>query len=332
MIGQKTPPAADRSEIPSSIGQIFEAPERSEKQSSIGQKTRAADRSENPSSIKTKPENETLKQQQGTPEAVARLTAEGFDQATAKHLAEGHTLEEVNEQIGWLEQRAPYRSKLGLQRKAIEEGWPEPQKLQSPEVLHANGYQFARHSYAAFGGNKGEPVAEPSARDAELADAFVDRLLKVSPAPSSIPAWGRELASSSLAQPSPLPALGLAIRQCGDGLLARLESRTRQAREDGLRNAKASHYAQFLPVYDHWLKDQESNLRATRFDDCFAFDAKRNAERAKLAGSQAPWDRAALAVFDQASSQRNAFRQYFGLPEFWQWDAEFNKEPFKPIL
>ncbi len=37
-----------------------------------------------------------------------------------------------------------------------------------------------------------------------------------------------------------------------------------------------------------------------------------------------------MTTFDSESSRLHAFRQFFGLPDFWAWDAEFNSDRFNP--
>ena len=316
LIGQKTVPA----------------PNQSENQTSIGQISAPAYRSENRTTLETKPENETAKQQQAAipSPAYAKLIAEGFDANVAAELSKAHSLEDIEKQIAWLPQRAPYRNKLGLLRTAIEGKWPEPAKLQSPEVQNTNGREFARHFFAAFGGNKGEPVAEPSTRDSEVAEVFVARLLKISPTPEKIGSWGRALAARALQQQSPLPSLILAIRQCGDALLAALENKVRNDRQDALRHARDSHYAQYLTTYQRWLADEEWDCRTNRRDNYAAFERKRNADRERLHVTNSSMNRSLLAIFDQESSRLSDFRQFFSLPDFWQWDSTINSEPFKP--
>jgi len=313
------------------IGQKFAPADQSENRTIIGQISAPADRSENRTSIKTKQENETVKQPQPSSftEAFTKLVEVGFDNSIANQLATQHSLQEIESQIAWLSQRAPARSKLGMLRRAIEGKWPEPAKLRATEVADERGREFARHFFAAFGGNKGEPVAEPSTLDAELAASFVARLTQITPA-NDIAAWGRELASRALDQRSPIPSLALAIRQCGDAMLASLQTRVRAESERKLEHAKSSHYAQYLPVYQQWLKHRETELRQTNASEFFEFEAKREASRKRLTDANASWSKSMLAVFDQENTRLADLRSHFSLPDFWQWDATINNEPFKP--
>ena len=54
------------------------------------------------------------------------------------------------------------------------------------------------------------------------------------------------------------------------------------------------------------------------------------ADRAELTADPKPWSRRVLEHFDTDSSRLSAFREFFHLPDFWQWDAEFNSQSFKP--
>ncbi len=44
----------------------------------------------------------------------------------ARELSEKRGIEEIQNQINWIDQRNPKQSRLGMLRKAIEENWSEP--------------------------------------------------------------------------------------------------------------------------------------------------------------------------------------------------------------
>ncbi|MBT6154957.1 MAG: hypothetical protein HOH82_09765 [Planctomycetaceae bacterium] len=91
----------------------------------------------NPTATKTL-RNNTFKQQTAAvavenSEAYRLLTDVGFDKATATELFEGRGLQEINQQIAWLDERNPRNNKLGMLRKAIEQNWSKPVKVEQAE-------------------------------------------------------------------------------------------------------------------------------------------------------------------------------------------------------
>ena len=71
-------------------------------------------------------------------------------------------------------------------------------------------------------------------------------------------------------------------------------------------------------------------MRDTRPEDYQRFTAQRESERDRLAADPKPWSRRVLEHFDTDNARLGAFRQCFGLPDFWQWDTAFNSQSFKP--
>jgi hypothetical protein len=314
LIGRKNTPAPDRSEIPASIGQ----------------KNTPADRSEIHPTIETKPIKETLNGQPAAdPELFEKLTATGFSEKTAAKLMREHPEAIICRQLEWLPHRAPARSPAGLLRRAIEQDWPAPAGLRTSEVVGTSGWEFARHFYAAFAGNRGEPVNEPSAREAELAGAFVQRLLKLSPGEQSGEKWGRTFGRLAREQRHPFPSLSLAIRQLGDAFLVQMEKQRLHAQLERTAQAREAHEAQYRPAWLAWLAGQEAELKASQPDDYARFVSKRERDYADLTGSRTPWAAAMLTTFHSEGARLHAFRQFFGLPDFWAWDAEINSHRFE---
>jgi len=314
LIGQKILPAPERSEIPPSIGQICTP----------------ADQSEKHSSIKTKPVNETVnKPAAADTELLKKLMGTGLSERTAMMLLSANPRSTIEEQLAWLPQRLPARSPAGLLRRAIEQSWPEPRKLQAPEVRDSEGWEFARHFYAAYGGNRGEPVNEPSPSEVEIAAAFVRRLQAVSPHDSAPGEWGRTLGGMAREQRHPFPSLQLAVRQFGDGLLVSVEKARLHTQLELTVQARETHEATHRPAWLTWLAEQEAETKAAQPEEYARFIAKRERERADLTQNRAPWAPAMRASFDTDSGRLHAFRQFFGLPEFWAWDAEFNSHRFQ---
>lgn len=313
LIGQKIAPANERSENHTSIGQIF-AP---------------ADQSENQTSIKTKPENETLNRQPvADTELHQRLVSIGFSDKTAAKLIRENSKQNIEDQIAWLPHRAPARSPAGLLRRAIEQQWPAPQKLRSPVVFGIQGFEFARCFYAAYGGNRGEPVNEPSPREAQVADTFAQRLIRACHDDSRVAEWGRELGRLAREQRNPFPSLQLAIRQLGDAFLVTEEKKRLHAQLAATTQRREAHEADHRAVWLAWLKERESTMQQSQPDEYARFTAKRDRQRSDLATERTPWAAKSLELFDTDSARLNAFREFYALADFWQWDASINNQPF----
>lgn len=312
LIGQKTAPAVDQSEKQTSNGQISEP----------------ADRSENRTSIKTKPVNETGNKPADTG-LLQKLVTIGFSEKTAAKLIREHSRQTIEEQMAWLPHRAPARSLAGLLRSAIEQQWAAPAKLRATEVQGTHGWEFARHFYAAYGGNRGEPVNEPSPREVETADAFAQRLIKACRDDSHISEWGRALGQLAREQRNPFPSLQLAIRQLGDAFFVKIEKERLHAQLTATTRARDEHEAIYRPVWMAWLTQQASEMKTTHPDEYARFIAKRDRDRAELAADHTPWSAKLFDIFDTDQVRLHAFRLFFGLPDFWAWDAEFNSHRFK---
>jgi hypothetical protein len=314
-IGQKNAPAPEQSEKQTSISQIFEP----------------ADQSEKRTNIKTKPGNETGNSQQAADTGLhQKLIAFGFSAKTAGKLIREHSRQDIEDQIAWLPHRAPARSPAGLLRRAIEQKWPSPVKLRSAEVSGTAGWEFARCFYAAYGGNRGEPVNEPSPREAQAAETFVQRLLRATAGVSTPGEWGRALGHLARDQRNPFPSLTLAIRQLGDTYLVQMEKQRLHGQLASITQQREQHEHIHRSAWLRWLAERETDMRITRQDDFAGFIVKRESERTELAADPKPWSRRVLESYDTDSSRLGAFRQFFGLPDFWQWDAEFNSQSFKP--
>jgi hypothetical protein len=315
LIGQKTAPAVDRSE----------------KQTSNGQISAPADQSEIQTSIKTKPEIETLNRQPvADTELQQKLIAIGFSEKTAAKLIRENSRQTIEEQMAWLSHRAPARSPAGLLRRAIEQQWPAPAKLRATEVQGTAGWEFARCFYAAYGGNRGEPVNEPSPYEAQTAADFVQRLTRAAAGESHVSDWGRALGQLAREQRNPFPSLQLAIRQLGDAFLVKIEKQRLHAHLASVTQLREQHEQTHRAAWLVWLTEQERAIQQSQPEEYARFIAKRDHERADLAADPKPWSRKALDSFDAESVRLSAFRQFFSLPDFWQWDASINNQPFNP--
>ncbi|MEM9753482.1 MAG: hypothetical protein AAF916_08865 [Planctomycetota bacterium] len=113
-----------------------------------------------------------IKQPESSP-TVALLEAEGLDRKTAEYLADLRTLSEVRDQIAWLPHRRAMTNRLGLLRRAIEDGYGPPPEVANAEAARATAARKAerlavmehedrrrehedryRHDYLAFVGKQ----------------------------------------------------------------------------------------------------------------------------------------------------------------------------------
>lgn len=312
--GQKNEPAVERSEIQTSISQISEP----------------AYRSENRTNIKTKPGNETGNNLAADSDPLRKLLLGfGFTERTVVSLMREHSREDIQQQIAWLPGRAPARSPAGLLRRSIEQRWPAPIKLRSPEVAGTAGWEFVRSFYAAYGGNRGEPVNEPSSREAEAAEAFVQRLIRATREEGRAAEWGRELGTLARDQRNPFPSLTLAIRQLGDAFLVQREKQRLQVQLVGITQRREEHEQSFREAWLQWLANREAEMRMNQPEELARFIGHRERDRAELEADPKPWSRRVLEHFDTDNARLGAFRQFFGLPDFWQWDTNINNQSFQ---
>jgi hypothetical protein len=304
------------------------AEEASEIQSSHGPKSKAAGQSEIRSSIQTKPGNETDKQQAAHPaKAVELLRGAGFGEEAVAKLAESAPLATIERQIEWLEHRVSTRNRLGLLRAAIEQDWAEPTKVGTSQVSGTLGYVFARHFYAAFAGNHAEPLSEPSPRDCEAAEAFLQRLAAHHPGLSADEA-GRALGQLAREQRNPFPSLQLGLRQLGDRLFVRVKAGRERREREAAQATHTARIAQVVPVYEAFLRGEEHRLQTERPTDHARFLAHRAAEREKLVHDPL-WSRSPrwLELFDAESRRLSDLQHFFQLPSLAEWEATLNSKP-----
>jgi hypothetical protein len=252
-------------------------PHRSENPTGTGSENPPVNQSENLTDIQTKPGNEISKQQQvdaATSDAFAPLKREGFTEKTARVLAAHSCKEQILAQIAWLPHRAPSRNRLGMLRRAIEEGWPAPEELRHAEV--SAGREFARHFYAGLAGNAGMPVAEPSAKDTELAGRFVERLLATKPVKTDVIAWAREFAAyvNERRSARDVISLVLALRTHGDGWLLRFSRTQQHLRDKAQETVRAAHRKKHESAWFRFLAEAEETRRQEQPEEYARFLAQ----------------------------------------------------------
>ena len=189
--------------------------------------------------------------------------------------------------------------------------------------------ELVRHFYAGFHRNPAEPVSSPSLREREAADPLADRLLGLGSGREEMARWGRRLGEMALDQKNPLPSFTLALRQCGDRLVAEATAEHRRHREAKLEAAREDHRKRHLPAYLGFLRREEDRLRADESEAYAAFVRRWAEERDRSRNPRAPWAAAMPQEAERERDRLRALQGHFHLPGFWQWDAEHNDYPFK---
>ena len=70
-------------------------------------------------------------------------------------------------------------------------------------------------------------------------------------------------------------------------------------------------------------------MRTNQPEELARFITQRERDRAELEADPKPWSRRVLEHFDTDIARLGAFRQFFGLPDFWQWDTDINNQSFQ---
>ena len=288
--------------------------------------------SEKRTSTETKPQNETLNRQPAADTVLhEKLVLIGFSDKTASKLIREHSKQTIEEQLVWLPHRTPAQSPAGLLRRAIEQRWLAPAKLRATEVFATRGFEFARSFYAAYGGNRGEPVNEPSPREAQLAESFVQRLVRATKDDTRVVEWGRALGQRARDQRHPFPSLQLAIRQFGDAFLVAEETKRLHAQLAATTLRREEHEAHYRQSWLAWLAARETAIQHANPTEYARFVEKRAAQKRELGADGKPWSVKVMQNFDTDSARLQAFREFFKLADFWQWDASFNNQSLTTI-
>lgn len=308
--GQKTEPAVEASENRTSDSPITEPVEASEIRTNI----------------QTKPQNETYKQQGVAPQQAREiLVGAGFSDAVANDLAQHVPLTIIERQVAWLSRRAPARNRLGMLRRALEEDWAEPAEVRSSELSKSEGFVFAQQFYAAFAGNRAEPINQPSPREVAASEMFLGQIRAALPEAAPV-ACGRALGQLARAQRNPFPSLHVALRQLGDQLLVRLQAEQRQLHRQEQEAEQQARLTRRLPEYETFLRKEEERLRREQAHGYEAFLTSRLAERAKIAASPVgSRSTRFLEAFDAESGRLSDLQRFFHLPDFEAWDGASNQ-------
>lgn len=258
--------------------------------------------------------------------AIDLLLKAGFDLTTARRLARRRPLEVIQRQIGWLPLRHSTRNRLGLLRRAIEGDWCKPDGAPEAEDLRL-GRIFARHYYAAYHANPGEPAAEPLAKDSEMAARFVERLLALDRDPGKVPDWGRQfggrMRDKHRNDARARPHLSAALVLYGDEFLRLLRQEASGRERALLGRSRAEREVARMPAYLDFLRAEEVRIQRSDPAGYARFTEERRQTRQRMTGGLFLASADTLARFDSETSRLLAFAEAFAdrVPDFWRWEA-----------
>lgn len=291
--------------------------------------------------IKTTNLNNPSKQHQTAPDGdvggsvslallIGKLLSEGIEPEAAARLASTYPGERILRQLEWISMREVKSSRTGLLIRAIERDMPRP-GVQTSE--RSRGWHFAAAFYAELQGNSEEPVADPGSEEGRLGEVILARILEA-PSPE---VCGREFARHVLAaekgKASPVRTLGLAARLFADSFVARRNAEARKDAETKAARARAAHEEKYQAAYREFLHSESLRLMEDdRLLQAFDDDARQRVRRAYALSPTAGKRRE--AIYDDAAQRAEAFLEFAEAngsiqpPNFWDWDATINTEPF----
>ena len=307
----------------------------------IGSKIEPEDRFKNRTTLNTAEERHLERQQQqngaAADSSISILRKEGFDESAAEVLSQKATLEEIRQQVSWIEQRRPNQNRLGLLRRAIEEGWPNPTSTVGTSQQN-NATQFAQGFYAGFHGNPDTPVAEPSTTDLSVGERYVARLTKHCDESVSHERLGRsfgQMVREALdGRSGVIISLASALRSHGDKFHASISKQQRAKNKRELAEAREVHEKAMQGPYHDYLAQRERELQQQEPERYAQFQERRVQSRRSL--EKSPMFKRgladALAYHDtQEARLRDLARSFEDhVLDFWPWDQQQNPNPFTP--
>jgi len=273
-----------------------------------------------------------------SPTALELLLQAGFDERTARPLAQRRSREVIQRQLAWLPARHCTRSRLGLLRRAIEEDWARPEG--APETTDLRlGRLFASHYYAGYHGNPGEPVAEPFPKDVQLAAKFLERLPRPPGNDAAVAECGRRFGGFMRARHQrdarARPNLSFALVLHGDEFLRAVPNEPPARQADAPGRAAEARHAALWPEYLAYLRLAEKSVQRASPRLYAAFERKRERTRQAMSGGVFLATADTLARFDGEESRLAAFAEFFQhdprhpVPDLDEW-ARQSKERATP--
>lgn len=216
-------------------------------------------------------------------DAACRLLREiGFLERDAHALANRHSLEDIRQQIDWLEDRQPVNP-LAMLRNALEGCWQAPvRSTASPRAkAFAQGFYAGRWEHD-------QPASEPGLKDLRTSETLVSKLTEIhGPADTEqVLGWGRAFGRQfGKSYPKLIPSLSYASRVLADDLLEHHRRRARLKRIsptpiDQVTSTPSKPLNR--PGWLTYLAQEEARLRQQSPAEFAAFEQNRKTQRQRI--------------------------------------------------
>jgi hypothetical protein len=258
---------------------------------------------------------------------IEDLRKVGFDDKTARGLAQRQSEEVIRAQLEWITLRQATSSRLGLLRRAIEENWPKPEPT-TVAAEHELGRAFAESFGQTY--HQAKPIS-CSPREAAVAAEFLTNL-KANANPEQAAEWGRRFALFIKGKsPKNHWLVGL-IRQYGQEFSGRTSKVSQTAGKVSIQARRCAHEKEFEAAHLSYLTSSMNRGKATEPALWSAFVAHREDIRVRLKLGQA-----ACAILETEASQAVAFADFarsqgHKVLGFWDWDSQLNPQRFQVTL
>ena len=231
-------------------------------------------------------------------------------------------------------------------REGESEGEITEQPNAINEIYNPNGLAtlFVACFYAGYAQNEEDPIAEPSEKEIEIAQRYIQRLCELTNDKDSLSEMGREFGHFSYLKDQNKkgnfpPSFTLAQRTYGDEFYKTLRQKKKEEEERRQREAEEEHYERFFPEYREYVLQREQEIKKQCSEMYDQFEKERNENRERLQKKQfIPGYKDALANFDTDETRLNDFETFMEDQEteervlsFWEWDKEQNPHTLKGV-
>ncbi len=269
--------------------------------------------------------------------SITKLKKIGFKKSVALEISKYHLsnkiLSIVTNQIDWLSNRKIEENKLGFLRQAIKNNYSKPEDQHNESNKKNNGKIFARSFYAGYSGIKGETTTEPSGKEIEIAEKYVNRLIGKCSNKKENQAenFGRlfaEMFKSKLSGKTPIYiSLAPALRSHGDEFYMNQEREVKKDLEKEKRLTKEKYHEKYQPGYEEYLRNTEESFKLNRREDYDLFLKKREEEKEAIIHDEYMSETIKKGCIEDLEIKRIfAFQEYFSkeILDFWGWDRSLN--------
>ena len=309
-------------------------------------KNRAGSQGKNVSGYirKIKKINKTLNQQQNNAVAdrnflnsYTNLISHGICKKKSKDLVSRFTKEEIDNQCLWLDLRGAKSNQAGLLIRAIENRYPKPT---NEDTMDKEAASLLSNYYAAWAGNRDQPIAIPSEKEVQQARYIINRIITFSH-DIDIGNLGRRFGMFSRKSERNVEQTNksfvLALRNHGDKFFMVLREKAQECRLQTERRAQKNHKETYSPDYQKYLIKIQNEIREVYPDIYGNFLNLEHEERQRVIS--APWMKGEmkgpfLTGFETKEAKQKRFVQFFKssgqcpVYDFWTWDRNINPDPF----